>query len=210
MTSRASRLEVRPLQDALGVLEAKAQFEGSTHIVHTRVAGHNGNTYLDLCDKDWNVIKITEDGWKLTKTPPVKFRRAGGMLPLPIPVRGGSLDQLKSLLNHGDEHNWVLIVAWIVAALHPEGPYPVLLIIGEHGAAKSTQALLLKLTVDPSTAPLRSPPGNERDLVIAARNGRIIALDNLSSIPPWLSDALCRLATGGGLATRPSYPKTRS
>src|SRR5204862_2408412 len=58
---------------------------------------------------------------------------------------------------------------------------------------------------DPATTELRSPPRNERDLVIAATHAWIVAYDNLSHIPPWLSDSLCRLATGGGFGTRQLY-----
>src|SRR4029450_158107 len=39
----------------------------------------------------------------------------------------------------------------------------------------------------------------------SARTGWIVARDNLSSIEPWLSDCLCRLATGGGFSTRELY-----
>jgi hypothetical protein len=41
--------------------------------------------------------------------------------------------------------------------------------------------------------------------MIAANNGWLTALDNLSHVPGWLSDALCRLSTGGGFATRALY-----
>ena len=41
--------------------------------------------------------------------------------------------------------------------------------------------------------------------MIAASNGWVISFDNLSRIPHWLSDALCRLATGGGFSTRELY-----
>ena len=41
--------------------------------------------------------------------------------------------------------------------------------------------------------------------MIAATNGWVVALDNLSKMPAWLSDALCRLATGGGLSSRALY-----
>ena len=41
--------------------------------------------------------------------------------------------------------------------------------------------------------------------MIAATNGWLIALDNLSHLQDWLSDALCRLATGSGFATRELY-----
>jgi hypothetical protein len=41
--------------------------------------------------------------------------------------------------------------------------------------------------------------------MISATNGWLVALDNLSGLPAWLSDALCRLSTGGGFATRQLY-----
>lgn len=34
---------------------------------------------------------------------------------------------------------------------------------------------------------------------------RVIACDNISYLPPWLSDALCQLATGSGFSTRTLY-----
>ena len=52
---------------------------------------------------------------------------------------------------------------------------------------------------------MRTPPRDDRDLLIAANNSWVISYDNLSGIPPWLSDALCRLATGGGFSTRELY-----
>lgn len=59
--------------------------------------------------------------------------------------------------------------------------------------------------IDPNTAPLRSPPRNERDLVIAAKNGWLLAFDNVAVVGDWLSDAMCRLSTGGGFSTRQLY-----
>jgi putative DNA primase/helicase len=97
------------------------------------------------------------------------------------------------------------LVAWLAAACRPHGPYPLLILQGEQGSAKSTTAKLLRRLIDPSTAPLRTPPREERDLVIAANNSWVVAYDNLSGIQPWLSDALCRLATGGGFSTRELY-----
>ena len=61
------------------------------------------------------------------------------------------------------------------------------------------------MLVDPNLAPLRSLPREDRDLFIAANNGHVIVFDNVSGLPDWLSDSLCRLATGGGFATRQLY-----
>ena len=41
--------------------------------------------------------------------------------------------------------------------------------------------------------------------MIAANNGYLLAFDNLSGLPAWLSDALCRLASGGSFAVRQLY-----
>ena len=41
--------------------------------------------------------------------------------------------------------------------------------------------------------------------MIAANNSHLLAFDNLSGMPGWLSDALCRLASGGSLAVRQLY-----
>jgi hypothetical protein len=64
---------------------------------------------------------------------------------------------------------------------------------------------VLRSIVDPSAVPLRGMPRDERDLVIAARANHVIALDNVSHLPQWLSDAFCRMATGGGWSTRRLY-----
>jgi hypothetical protein len=64
---------------------------------------------------------------------------------------------------------------------------------------------MLRAIIDPNTAALRAEPREPRDLVIAATNGWLITLDNLSRLPQWLSDGICRLATGGGFATRELY-----
>jgi len=85
------------------------------------------------------------------------------------------------------------------------GPYPVLCLAGEHGSAKSTFTAVLRKLIDPNSAPLRALPREDRDLFIAATNARLLAFDNVSNLPGWISDTLCRLATGGGFATRQLY-----
>lgn len=191
------------VQDALYDLSGKARFDGEEHEVHTRIAAHGDGIYLDLCDADWRVVKITREGWSVmgANKLPVKFRRARGMLALPEPARGGSLADLRQFINVRPE-DWPLAVGWLVAAFRPGRPFPVLVLHGEQGSAKSTTARVLRSLIDPNKASLRSAPHDERDLMIAATNGWIICLNNLSNIKPWLSDALCCLSTGGGFATR--------
>jgi hypothetical protein len=199
---------VQALQDALALLEAKAQFDSPASQVFTRVAPCGDCIYIDLCNERWEAVEITSKDWNVMQNPPVRFRRSRGMQPLPDPARGGCISELRRLINIGDDKNWILVLSWLVAACRPQGPYPLLILQGEQGSAKSTTAKLLRRIVDPATAPLRTPPREERDLLIAANNSWVVAYDNLSGIPQWLSDALCRLATGGGFSTRELYTDT--
>ena len=191
-------------QDSLGVLEARAQIDGPVEQVFVRVAERDGRIYLDLGDDTWRAVEIDAKGWRLVDKPPVRFRRPSGLRPLPIPIKDGQIAKLKDFANLDDD-DFLLLVAVLVAALRPTGPYPILVLTGEAGTAKSTLARIFRLLVDNHVMLLRSEPREPRDLVIGAVNNWVVAMDNISSVPAWLSDALCRLATGGGQATRTLY-----
>ena len=189
--------------DAIAQIEAKAHFRGSQKDVFTRIAFLDDRIFIDLCNNNWECVEITKSGYQVLPEPPVKFRRSRGMKALPYPVKG-SMTLLRSFLNVKGNSDWSLIMGWIIGA-YSEGPYPVLLLQGEQGTAKSTISKILKSIVDPSTSPLRTLPREVRDLMIAASNGWIVAFDNLSGMPIWMSDSICRLATGGGFSTRMLY-----
>src|SRR3989454_6007657 len=198
----ASAAEVR---SALDLLEARAQFDGPERAVHVRIAEHAGHIYLDLADEHWRAVDIGPDGWRVIGCPPVRFRRPAGMLPLSVPQQGGSIEPLNSFLNLSSQNDFVLVVAWLLAALRSGGPYPLLAISGEQGSAKTVLSKLLRALVDPNAAAVRALPREERELMIAANNSHLLAFDNLSGLSPWLSDALCRLASGGSFAVRRLY-----
>jgi hypothetical protein len=193
------------LQSALNVIEAKAHFDAAERVVHIRVGGLDERLYLDLGDATWRAVEIDATGWRVIDNPPVRFRRAAGMQPLPVPVAGGSIEVLRSFLNVQSDNDFVLVVAWALAVLRNRGPYPVIVLSGEQGSAKSTFSAILRALLDPNTAPLRALPREDRDLFIAASNGHVLAFDNVSGLPGWISDTLCRLATGGGFAVRQLY-----
>jgi hypothetical protein len=193
------------IASALDVLEARAQFDAPERAVNIRLAEHAGRIYLDLADDHWRAVAIAPDGWRVIGCPPVRFRRSPGMLPLRVPERGGSIEALRPFLNVSSHNDFVLVVAWLLAALRPSGPYPLLAISGEQGSAKTILSKLLRALVDPNVAPIRALPRDERELMIAANNGHLLAFDNLSGLPVWLSDALCRVASGGSFAVRQLY-----
>jgi hypothetical protein len=193
------------ITSTLDLLEARAQFDGPERTTHVRLAEHAGHIYLDLADEDWRAVEIGPGGWRVIGSPPVRFRRPAGMLPLPVPEQGGSIEALVPLLNLASRNDLVLVVMWLLATLRSRGPYPLLAISGEQGSAKTVLSKLLKALIDPNAAPVRALAREERELMIAADHSHLLAFDNLSDLPGWLSDALCRLASGGSFAVRRLY-----
>jgi hypothetical protein len=220
------------LRRILMAVEAAARFEGGAPSVFVRVGHDgNGNangdsdgcdngddkddgnsnsgagadaclpTYLDLADPAGHVIQVGPGCWSIISEPTVCFRRPDGHARLPLPARGGSLDLLRPYVNLNDR-DFRLLIVWMAAALRPLGPYPVLALYGQPGAAKTTLARLVRRLIDPQAAPLLAEPRNTRDLLTSATSGWLLALDNVRVIPPWMSDTLCMLATGGALAAR--------
>lgn len=193
------------LADAVRSLAARARWGGCSRPVHRRVATENGRMYLDLGDEAWRAVEIAPDGWRVLPHP-VAFVRSVSMHALPVPVEGGSTDQLWRFVNTGTgpegAANRSLILAWLMQALLDRGPYPILVLAGEQGSAKSFTAKVLRSLVDPARPLLRSAPGSDRDLIISTRHSHVLAFDNLSYLSVPMSDALCRLSTGGGYATR--------
>lgn len=170
--------------------------------VWLRSAWHEGAVYIDLADESGCAVKVSAEGWHLVARSPALFVRSNLSLPLPRPARQDDLDRLRVLLNIPDEPAFQLVVTWCIAALMPTGPYPLIAIGGEQGSGKTLLAGILHDLVDPSTLPLRALPRSERDLYIACANTHVLAFDNLSKVSKWLSDAFCKLSTGGGIALR--------
>jgi hypothetical protein len=77
------------MRSTLDLLEARAQFDGAERAVHLRVAEHAGHIYFDLADAGWRAVEIGPGGWRVIESPPVRFRRPAGMLPLPVRIKSG-------------------------------------------------------------------------------------------------------------------------
>ena len=145
-------LKKAAINNAIDHFEMLAVGAGVTREVHVRVAADGDDLFVDLGDPAWHAIRITAMSWSIVQNPPVRFRRSTGMRALPFPESGTSIDKLRPFLNIS-AHDFVLAVAWVLAALRPTGPYPVLALIGEHGAAKTSLMRLLRSLIDPSTVP---------------------------------------------------------
>jgi hypothetical protein len=193
------------LADACTVLEGYAAQLNQTR-VWLRVAEHDGAVFIDTGDVEGSIIRIAGGRWMLLTEAPVKFRRTRLTGEMDVPRAGGDLSRLWDFVPIDEEDRPVLL-AWLVAALiAPDVPHPVLGLLAEQGSAKSSITRCLVDLVDPSPVPLRQGPRDADGWVTAAAASWVVALDNMSGdIQPWLSDSLCRAATGDGSVRRALY-----
>lgn len=196
------------LKECIGTLEGKAIYEGSKYNAFYRL-GRDGDTlYLDLGDDEWTTIEISTDGWKFINNHEqikTKLYRNSNIRSLPKPHREGNIQLLKKHLNVKNENDFLMLLAWILQCFNVDTPYPILILNGEQGSAKSTTTKLLRSLIDPAKPMLLNCPTQQRDFTAIVWNNYIVALDNVSDIKDSFSDQLCRLSTGGGLGGRKLY-----
>lgn len=190
------------LVDALAVLEGEAL--GAPRVpLPLRAARLNETVIIDMGGETGRAIIVDPAGWRIVHRSPVTFRRSELTGPLPDPAPDHGLDALARLVNvAGDD--LPLLLAAMIAGLRGV-PAPIVLLRGPEGAAKTTAAKTLVRVFDPSPAPVRAAPRDLESWVIAASSSLFVAIDNVSTIPDWLSDALCRAVTGEALVRRALY-----
>ena len=199
-----------PLGEAVETLDALARKpDAPVREVHLRVAWSPDAVHLDMA-QDGRMIRVDAWGWRiveeLPQDPPIRFRRNWKSEPLPEPVKahGAGWEALREILGDPSPESFALLVGWLLGTLSG-GPFPILALTGEQGAGKSTVAKLLASVVDPYALQLRNPPRESRDLAAAVRSSHVLAFDNLSSLPGWLSDDLARISVEGGFSARQLY-----
>ncbi|MEM9511036.1 MAG: hypothetical protein AAGA16_25770 [Cyanobacteria bacterium P01_E01_bin.35] len=192
------------INEILQELEILAESAPEAELYSDRVVRYEEKVYLNLGDGKGNAIAIDSTGWKIVRNPPVRFQISRDIEPLPMPVQGGKLAELEEITNL-NQQQLVLVAGWLLGALNPNPPYPLLVITGEQGSGKSSLARMLKQLVDPSKGVLRSQPRDERNLMVAAINTWVLCFDNFSKLSQSLSDGLCRLSTGNSYVDRVLY-----
>lgn len=190
---------------AVNSLEALAIHDAPERAVYVRLAECGGRVFLNLADDAGTVIRIDRTGWCVDPSPPVRFLATANSASLPMPEQGGMIEELRRHINCPDDDSFALLCGWISACFRADGPFPLLVLSGQQGSAKSTTGRILKLLIDPEQVKDRSAPRDLRDLAIWAAGSRLLCVDNISHFPDWLSDGFCRLATGGGFGTRTLY-----
>ena len=202
-TERAANNEA--ISTALSVLEAKATFDGRMLELSNRFAMREGVIYLDVADDKWRVIEVTADGWEVLNKPPVLFRRYSHQQALPDPVKGGKLSDLHKHLAIKSDDDRMLAEAWLVACAFPDIPRPAPTFHGPQGASKTTTARVLKSLTDPSLTESIDLGKSPADLAQNLDHHGVPCFDNLTRIPGWAADLLCRAVTGGAFSKRELY-----
>lgn len=194
-----------PLNEAVGTMEAIALFNSPSLPVFARVAGDGNTIAVDMGTEDGRVVRISREGQSIETTSAYKFVRGAGFGSLPIPKAGDdSLRRFQTFLGL-DDLNYRLLLAFLINALRPEGPYFILLVEGEQGSGKSFFCEVIKRIIDPNDALRVRLPDKPQDLMIQAKEYRLLSFDNASGMSAEMSDALCSLSTGGGFAARKLY-----
>jgi hypothetical protein len=192
------------LKTVKNTLSGRARFDGSEQKVFRRIGKDERGYWIDLCDENWQAIRVTSTGWRVEQKPSVRFIRTKAMRPLPNPRLGGSYDHLWAFLNIPAEDR-ILVLAWMLESYRCDTPYPVLELTGEQGSAKSSTQTLIRSLIDPNQVMLRGRPKAVEDIYVSAKNNHLLSFENLSNISNDISDALCTVATGGGTAGRTLY-----
>jgi len=160
--------------------------------VGLRVSDDQQHIWLDLANDKWQVVEITANGWQVKEASqvPVRFVRTANTLPLPLPQTGGSLSALQSFINV-DTGDFPLVCGWLCGALRPSNSCAALIVTGAQGSAKTTMCKLLRRLVDPNMAEMVIAPNREEMVMVSAQHQWAVGIDNISTIPHWLSDVLC-------------------
>ncbi len=193
------------LAAALQVIEGKALAQRSES-VHIRFAHAAEKIVIDLGRSDGGFAAIAPGTWEVAPRRWPLFRRSAATGQMPLPRRGGSMDLLKCFLNI-EADSWEPLLGFLIASFFVEFPRPILFIGGPQGTGKSTAGRIISRLLDPAAmgADLLSMPGDHESWSVLCAGKAVICLDNVSYIPPWFSDLLCKTVTGEGSIKRRLY-----
>lgn len=192
---------------AMNVLEAMAVFKGPQHTLYNRVAPAEDGFWIDMTDEKWRAIKVTAEGWKIVDNPPILFKRYSHQLPLVEPKRGGDPWKFLDFVNidQEDEATKLTLLCAVISFLISIIPHVIIVLYGIQGSGKTCLFKLIRRLIDPSVVEVLTLPRDERERIQQLDHNWCAFYDNVTNLPTWMSDTLCRAATGGGFTKRELY-----
>lgn len=200
-----NKSQIKELQEHAAALARSKSIKEKIFIRYRR---GKTKTVIDLADELGRAVLIAADGVKILEAPKTYFYQPKGQLPLEEFKRCKIIDGFKKLrkyIKNVSFNDFRLIISWMVDVIYSNGPYPILILQGEQGSAKTFIMKALRSIFDPVKSPVRSLPQGERDFIIMANNSVVLPFDNVSYLKPWMPDAFCRIASGGGYSSRKLY-----
>ena len=197
------------LNSAINIIKAKARYEGKEYELQNRVAKQVQNIFYDL--GDWTAIKINAHGWERVHEPPILFVTFSHQKKQEIPIQSEDtetktiFDDLLFLINVKDSKQKLLFLISLHCLFLPNIPKPIFVLHGGQGTAKTTTSKLIKELLDPSQLSTLSIGNSQNEFMQQANHHYLLCLDNLTSLPVWMSDTLCQLVTGAGFSKRRLY-----
>lgn len=204
------------IQAAINLFTAKAYRENEVKL-YNRVALNKlnldprlrdsplGGVLIDMTDPEWRMIRVTADGWSIQPCALPVFRREPHQRPLPVPVSGGSLDELIALTNIPDPLDQLLYKVYGIYCFIPGLPHPIFNVYGQQGSGKTWQQRILRHFIDPSHVDELALPRKISELQQLLDQHYMPIYDNVTRINQEQSDAFCRASTGGGTSQRKLY-----
>ncbi|MBI4639919.1 MAG: hypothetical protein HY731_04455, partial [Candidatus Tectomicrobia bacterium] len=193
------------MNSALNVIEARAYFQGQRYPLYNRLASHDEAIWYDLADEQWRAVRITKEGWGIVGDPPLLFRRYDHQQAQVNPIPNGDIHKILDFVSVADDQHKLLLLVYLVTCFVPDIPHPLPILHGPQGSAKTTTFRLLKRLIDPSIVDILSFPKDINELIQKLSHHWTAYFDNVTRLPDWISDALCRAVTGEGFSKRQLY-----
>lgn len=178
--------------------------------VSFRYVIYKGNLYIYKGEGDL-LIKISKKGVKYVKNPEIKIvhSKHRGTLACQKEITANFelfLELFWKYVPIKNKQNQLLLLAYMIIACLPDSSYPILLITGPSGSAKSSTTRVIKSVIDPSSFELSAPLTSITDIKLAAAHNHLLAFDNNGDIfSSELQNLLCQLSTGAKIFDRKFY-----
>ena len=193
------------IKTAREYLRAAHEIRSDTIVTALRTHRLGNRIYIDLCDDQHRVVEISAGSWRIVRrVDGFRFRRTSAMKPLPEPQSGGSIDDIREIVNVQEDEDLIMVVLWLLSLLS-NGPFPVLALSGPDGATKSTTTKMVGNILDPSRFPAKMVPTKDEDFILNCRQEKVQRYDNLTSLHHEAMNYICAIATGIALSKRKLY-----
>lgn len=194
----------KELRQAFEQLRMKAKFQAPMIEVPVRLAGSLERVEINIQDHRGRVLVVTPQSVSLGK-PKVPFRAS--QTSLPIKINGRKMmtseeartvvSEFRALFPNLSDDMFKLMIGFQLNVLFPVGPEFIGVVVGQRGSGKSVLCDAIQLITDPSTTTRLKLEGGTEPILLAARNNRLLVLDNVSSdgFSSSYSDLLAQIST---------------